>query len=184
MLRVLENSENTISSDSDMHLEYFEMPDGVRVIGGFFFRGFASIKTITPYENDGSVVENTVQFPESLTFIGQNSFNYAFTGNGAIDRIYLPGTLTSIQRQAFINIYCTVNLLEIGSEQNKSNLKYVINADIQDINDTDNGGALVYYHQGGSTNAISIYFKTNTQKTRFNQIIGAGYISFNGGDID
>ena len=184
MLRVLENSQNTTSSDPDMHLEYFEMPDGVRVIGGFFFRGFASIKTITPYENDGSVVENTIQLPESLTFIGQSSFNYAFISNGIIDRIYLPGTLTSIQRNAFINIYCTINLLEIGSEQNRSNLKYIINADIQDINSTDNGGAPVYSHQGGSTNRISIYFKTNTQNIRFYKIITDGYISFNGGNID
>ena len=177
MLRILEGSES-IGYEPDMSLQYLEMPDGVRIIGSYFFRGFATIKTITPYENDGSVVENMIQLPESLAYIGSHSFNYAFPIT-AIDRLYLPGSVATIETGAFMNFNAVLNLLEIGSEENRSNLKYLGAADIQ-TSGSNLAGQPIYNQPNGSTKHISIYFKTSIQKDEFMKNVYYQYIVFNG----
>ena len=100
--------------------------------------------------------KNMIQLPESLTYIGGYAFGNAFLRAVTLSRIYIPGTVTTLAQGAFANFICTVRLFELGSKENKSKLKYIANADIQNPNDSSNGGNYIYTQNGGNTENVSI----------------------------
>ena len=162
-LRSLEGAI-TGNSNKAMKLCYIEIPEGTRSIGNYYFRMFASLKTITPIVSNP--VENSIILPSSLAYIGQLAFLQAFVASGTIDLIRIPGEVAHLGTRTFGNLLNSVTNLEVGSQDAPTELYLVDDKDISQIS------ADVYTHTSGSpsTSSITFYCKdqswANTYETK------------------
>ena len=126
MLRMLEPSMNPVSN-INMHLKYIQLPEGLRIINDYFFRGMESLTTITPYKYGAT--ENAIILPESLAYIGQSAFNQAFDSNIKISLIKIPANVAVLRRLAFGNLSTEIEEVQFGSSERKSILHILDNSD-------------------------------------------------------
>ena len=153
-----------------MQLQYIEIPEGVRVIGSYFFTSFGSLKTVTPIVS--TPMENCIIFPESLATILNDAFNNAFLSSNSLTLLRLPPNVMRLGVRAFAAMYTTIATTEIGTLSEGSDLRYL------DTYDLLTGGTIsntIYGHNGGGTDKLVFYYKTEAQRDGF--MSQAGYFT-------
>ena len=162
-LRYVQTGEETISGSFVRKLEFIEIPNGARVIGQNSFRGFGTIKTITPKVL--SPVENSVILPNGLASIEDGAFNNAFVHDATISDIKVPASVVKLGLRSFANIYATVDNFEIGSSTNGSELYMIDTRNI--ITNSGNVTNNIYNHNSGYTSNMTFYYKSAAQYEGF-----------------
>jgi len=157
----------------------FEEGSGLTYIGSRSFHNMRALKE--------------VKLPEAVQILGWSSFGYSY----ALKNIYMPSTLTSIDKEAFVktneNLVMDVEAESLAETYAKENgIDYTVREKVLKNGVINEGGVLYYYIDGTRTNAGLVkvdgyYYYASTGgvcKTgkywvsRTNDLLPAGYYFF------